>query len=122
VIRGDAVRLERVILNLTNNALEAMDNKGRVEITAAEKHDAGGPGIELTVSDTGCGIPPENIEAIFKPFFTTKQAGTGLGMAIIQKIIEEHQGQIKVESEVGKGTTLIIFLPLNEQADTAEEK
>jgi len=121
MIRGDAVRLERVILNLTNNALEAMDNMGRVEIAAGEKHDPSVSGIELIVSDNGCGIPPENIEAIFKPFFTTKQAGTGLGMAIIQKIIEEHQGQIKVESEVGKGTKFTLFLPLNKQLDMAGE-
>ena len=65
----------------------------------------------IMVQDNGCGIPPENLDAIFKPFFTTKQAGTGLGMAIIQKIIEEHQGQINVESEIGKGTTFSLVLP-----------
>jgi PAS domain S-box-containing protein len=119
-IQGDAVRLERVILNLTNNAIEAINDGGRIEIAAAEKSSSDGPGIELTVSDDGCGIPPENIGAIFKPFFTTKQAGTGLGMAIIQKIIEEHQGQINVESQAGLGTKFTLFLPLNKQSDTAE--
>jgi len=119
-IQGDAVRLERVILNLTNNAIEAINDGGRIEIAAAEKIDTDGQGVELIVSDNGCGIPPENIGAIFKPFFTTKQAGTGLGMAIIQKIIEEHQGHINVESEIGKGTKFILFLPLNKQLDTAE--
>lgn len=112
-IQGDAVRLERVILNLTNNAIEAINDGGRIEISAAEKTNSEGRGVELTVSDNGCGIPPENLDSIFKPFFTTKQAGTGLGMAIIQKIIEEHEGQISVESEVGKGAKFTLFLPLN---------
>jgi PAS domain S-box-containing protein len=120
-IQGDAVRLERVILNLTNNAIEAINDGGRIEIAAAEKNNSDGLGVELTVSDDGCGIPPENLGAIFKPFFTTKQAGTGLGMAIIQKIIEEHQGTINVESEIGRGTKFTIFLPLNKQLDTAPE-
>jgi PAS domain S-box-containing protein len=119
-IQGDAVRLERVILNLTNNAIEAINDGGRIEIAAAEKINPDGPGVELIVSDNGCGIPPENLGAIFKPFFTTKQAGTGLGMAIIQKIIEEHQGNISVESETGKGTKFTLFLPLNKPSDTAE--
>jgi two-component system sensor histidine kinase AtoS len=113
VIQGDAVRLERVVLNLANNAIEAIDSNGRIEIGACEKSDQNGPGIELIVADNGCGIPPENIESIFKPFFTTKQAGTGLGMAIIQKIIEEHQGKISVESEIGRGTKFTLFLPSN---------
>lgn len=118
-IQGDAVRLERVILNLTNNAIEAINEGGRIEIAASEKTSSDGPGIELTVSDNGCGIPPENLGAIFKPFFTTKQAGTGLGMAIIQKIIEEHQGHINVESQAGQGTKFTLFLPLNKQTDPA---
>ncbi|MBU1355564.1 MAG: PAS domain S-box protein [Candidatus Edwardsbacteria bacterium] len=119
-IHGDAVRLERVILNLTNNAIEAINDGGRIEIAAIEKTGSEGQGVELTVSDNGCGIPPENLDSIFKPFFTTKQAGTGLGMAIIQKIIEEHQGHINVESEIGRGTKFTLFLPLNKQLDTAE--
>lgn len=112
LLYGDAVRLERIILNLANNSIEAIESGGQIEISAEKSAGEGGPGVILQVSDNGCGIPPENIEAIFKPFFTTKQAGTGLGMAIIQKIIEEHKGQIRVQSEVGKGTTFSIFLPL----------
>ncbi len=120
-IQGDAVRLERVVLNLTNNAIEAIEDGGRIEIAATQKIGSQGPGVELTVSDNGCGIPPENIGAIFKPFFTTKQAGTGLGMAIIQKIIEEHQGQVGVESQSGQGTKFTLFLPLNKPPDAAQE-
>lgn len=116
-IRGDAVRLERVLLNLINNSIEATSEGGRIAVSAREDSDKGRTGIRLEVSDNGCGIPPENLGAIFKPFFTTKQAGTGLGMAIIQKIVEEHGGSIAVDSEMGRGTTVKIFLPLNRDND-----
>ena len=117
-IKGDAVRLERVLLNLINNSIEAINQGGRIAVSVAEDQNQGQAGVRLEVSDNGCGIPPENLGAIFKPFFTTKQAGTGLGMAIIQKIIEEHGGTIAVDSEMGRGTTVKIYLPLNQ--DQAE--
>jgi signal transduction histidine kinase len=109
--RGDSVRLERVLLNLVNNALDATGSGGQVTLAAAPVNISGVPGIELTVADTGCGIAPENLENIFKPFFTTKQAGTGLGLAIIQKIVEEHEGVVSVASTPGEGTAFTLFLP-----------
>lgn len=70
-------------------------------------------GVEIAVSDTGIGIPPEQVKQIFQPFFTTKEEGTGLGLAITYGIVREHNGRIEVESAVGKGTAFRIFLPRN---------
>ncbi|MCS7191079.1 MAG: ATP-binding protein, partial [Fimbriimonadales bacterium] len=71
------------------------------------------------IEDTGHGIPPEELEKIFEPFYTRKEHGTGLGLSIVRQIVEEHQGEIRVVSEVGKGTCFSVFLPANE-AQTAE--
>jgi two-component system NtrC family sensor kinase len=68
-------------------------------------------GVDVVVSDTGGGIPPENLERIFEPFFTTTARGTGLGLAITRRIVEQHQGRIMVESEVGRGTAFTVRLP-----------
>jgi signal transduction histidine kinase len=67
--------------------------------------------VRISIADSGQGIPPEEKEKIFEPFFTTKEGGTGLGLSIVHKIIENHNGVIKVESDVGKGSTFTIFLP-----------
>ncbi|MBI5805363.1 PAS domain-containing protein [candidate division TA06 bacterium] len=110
-VMGDAVRLERILLNLVNNAIDAMDQPGSITITTERLESDLGPVASIMVQDSGCGIPPENLETIFKPFFTTKSAGTGLGLAIIQKIVEEHHGQITVKSEIDKGTTFSLVIP-----------
>jgi two-component system NtrC family sensor kinase len=71
--------------------------------------------VQIRISDTGCGIPPENLDKVFDPFFTTKDSskGTGLGLAVAYGVIEKHRGKIRMESEVGKGTMCIIDLPVN---------
>jgi two-component system, sporulation sensor kinase E len=115
MVMGDAIRLERILLNLVNNAIDAMDQPGRILIKTERLENDLGPRASIMVQDQGCGIPPENLEAVFKPFFTTKSAGTGLGLAIIQKIIEEHNGRIEVKSEIGQGTTFSIDLPAAEK-------
>jgi PAS domain S-box-containing protein len=114
-IMGDAVRLERILLNLVNNAIDAMEQPGAITIKTERLESDQGPMASIIVQDDGCGIPPENLEAIFKPFFTTKSAGTGLGLAIIQKIVEEHRGKIAVKSEIGKGTTFHLTIPALEK-------
>jgi PAS domain S-box-containing protein len=114
-VMGDAVRLERILLNLVNNAIDAMEQPGTITIKTERMESGQGPAATIMVQDSGCGIPPENLEAIFKPFFTTKSAGTGLGLAIIQKIVEEHRGQITVKSEIGKGTTFHLTIPALEK-------
>ena len=67
--------------------------------------------MKISIADSGNGIPPQEKEKIFEPFYTTKEGGTGLGLSIVHKIIENHNGVIKVESEMGKGSTFTIFLP-----------
>lgn len=110
VIEGDPYQIEQVILNLVFNGIDAMSRKGNLWIRtrAGEKNC-----IELEVEDQGCGIPPELREAIFEPFFTTKkdQGGTGLGLSICWGIIKSHNGEIKLESEPGKGTKFTVLLP-----------
>lgn len=108
----DPFQIERVLMNLIINAAEAMDGKGTLTLTTCmglnDKY------IEIEVKDTGHGISPENMEKIFNPFFTTKEIGhgVGLGLAISYGIIKEHNGEITVESEVGKGARFTISLPL----------
>jgi PAS domain S-box-containing protein len=111
VLYGDVVRIERILLNLVNNAIDAMEESGEICLGVERVESDTGPLVQITVSDTGCGIPPENMETIFKPFFTTKSSGTGLGLAIIQKIVEEHGGTISLKSEIGRGTAFSITLP-----------
>jgi two-component system NtrC family sensor kinase len=111
VIQADAAQIQQVFINLFNNSADAMENTGTITISA-HPHDA--QSVEIRVSDTGCGIPAENISKLFTPFFTTKPIGkgTGLGLSIIYGIIKLHHGQIMVDSRVGQGTTIIITLPV----------
>jgi len=105
-VPGNRDRLGQVLLNLAKNALQAMPDGGSLHMaaTAADKS------VMLTVGDTGHGIPPEHMARIFEPFFTTKARGTGLGLALCRKVIEEHGGTIGVTSEPGKGTLVTITL------------
>jgi two-component system sensor histidine kinase HydH len=105
----DPDRMNQVLLNLYLNAIEAMDKKG--VLTVSVLGHEGSESIEITVSDTGRGIKTEDVASIFYPYFTTKSAGTGLGLAISHNIIEAMGGDIKVNSEVNKGTTFTIMLP-----------
>lgn len=103
--------LVQVWTNLISNAIQAMDNHGILTIGIKNM----GERVQVTVSDTGCGIPEENREKIFESFFTTKKAGegTGIGLDLVLKIIEKHQATIDLTSEVGEGTTFIVTLPVN---------
>ncbi len=126
----DSQQIQQVFFNLILNALDAMPNGGRLEIQAKtvetvifaidrrkKRHPRNNHNsifVEVNVSDTGHGVQPEDLEAIFNPFFTTKPQGTGLGLSIVQRIIEEHEGEIRVKSSLGKGTTFTILLPTEE--------
>jgi len=103
-------QLNQVIMNLLVNAVHAIEKQGAISI----KTWCDGEWIHISISDTGCGIPNENLNKIFDPFFTTKEVGkgTGLGLSITYDIVKKHNGKINVQSEVGKGTTFIIKLPL----------
>lgn len=109
LIPGNASYLQQVFLNLAINARDAMPKGGFVRIKTTSDYF----NVIVSFSDTGVGIPPEFLPKIFQPFFTTKEEGkgTGLGLAICRKIIAQHEGEISVESEPGKGTTFIIKLP-----------
>jgi two-component system, NtrC family, sensor kinase len=110
-IIADRSQLEQVLMNILMNAVQAMEEQGTLTVTT--RHDTERQRVELTVADTGCGIPPEAIDRVFDPFFTTKQSGqgTGLGLSIAYGIVSRHQGTIAVESEPGKGTRFTIRLP-----------
>lgn len=110
-------QIQQVLLNLLINARQAMPQGGRVLIRL--RHDTQLNMVELLVRDTGCGIPPDKLRRIFEPFYTTKsgpdgsgKGGTGLGLSSCRDIIEAHQGRIRVESSVGKGTAFSIRLPI----------
>ena len=108
----DETGMQRVLLNLFSNAFEAVaENTGRITVTAGIL-DASGR-YSLEISDNGGGIPPENLKNIFDVFFTTKgHKGTGLGLAVVKKIVSEHRGSVSVSSEPGRGTSFKIILPL----------
>ena len=109
LVSGDAERLKQVFLNLIKNSIEAMEPGGNLSI----KTRLSGNQVSITITDDGCGIPQEDTEKIFSPFFTTKPHGTGLGLCISKRIVEEHKGSsFTVASEEGKGTTFEINLPL----------
>ncbi|MBI2845997.1 MAG: hypothetical protein HYX86_05570 [Chloroflexi bacterium] len=109
-ILGDPVRLSQTILNLLINAQEALPEGGVVQV--ASRYIAGK--VQVLVADNGIGIASEDLPYIFEPFFTTKaEKGRGLGLAICQRVIEEHGGRIEVESKPGKGTRFVVSLPVS---------
>jgi CheY-like chemotaxis protein len=123
-IHADAGMMDQVLMNLTVNSRDAMPKGGRLVIeTSAVEFDESvrgqsaqarpGSFVCLSVSDTGCGIPAENLPRIFEPFFTTKDVGkgTGLGLATVFGIVQQHNGWVNVYSEAGHGTTFRIYLP-----------
>jgi signal transduction histidine kinase len=101
----DPFKIKRVLLNLLKNAREAIEKKGKIEIGAEKTKD----GIKLYVRDTGVGMSGEVISRIFEPFFTYGKKGTGLGMTVVKKIIDEHDAEIEIDTAKGKGTTFNIF-------------
>lgn len=110
VVLGDPEKLKQVVLNLVMNALEAMKDGGilRVGVSCA----AGDETVRLVVADTGVGIDPAVMGQLFDPFFTTKEAGTGLGLSIVHKIVDQHGGEVRLESERGVGTRATVQLPI----------
>jgi two-component system NtrC family sensor kinase len=120
----DRNQMQSVMLNLLINAIDATPVGGHINISTSLGVSAGTDGrkgIEVQVSDTGCGILPENLARIFDPFFTTKEVGkgTGLGLSVSLGFVEKHGGTISVRSRPGQGSTFIIWLPLEEQGDAA---
>ena len=117
IILLDANQIQQVFMNILLNAADAMSQEGTLTITS--NFPPGNSFVRVKFTDTGCGIPEENLTRIFDPFFTTKaeKKGTGLGLAVSYGIIERHRGRIEVQSELNRGTTIAIHLPL----EAAEE-
>ena len=95
------------------NACQAMPGGGRVSVTSGRED---GNFAQITVTDTGAGIPPEDLTKIFTMYYTTKPEGGGIGLALVRRIVEAHEGQIEVTSEVGHGTRVMLRLPLRPMA------
>ena len=106
-INGDANQLKQAFYNLVRNAMQAMPSGGKLTVRCSADDNF----VMLSVSDSGCGIKPENMQKIFRPFFTTKNAGTGLGLMIVERIVREHGGSLAVDSRENVGTTFTISLP-----------
>ncbi len=138
-VLADPTHLHQVVMNLCTNAAVAMEREGGVlsvdlnDVTSTDElavqHPGlvAGPYLRLSVSDTGCGIPAESRDRIFDPFFTTrpKGKGTGMGLAVVHGVVEDHQGAIEVESEPGEGTRFDVYLPICDDpgvGDTATER
>jgi len=111
----DREQMKQVFLNMLLNAIEATPENGKIHVkTRSYAKPEGEPYIQIEFTDTGCGIRPEYLEDIFTPFFTTKEKGSGLGLSISNQIVQDHKGYIDVESQVNKGTSFFINLPLHQ--------
>jgi len=114
-VQIDREQIKQVFLNILLNAVEATSESGKITVKTRSFIKPGGePYIQVECTDTGCGIPPEHIEQIFNPFFTTKSTGSGLGLSISHQIIQDHRGYIDVESQWGKGASFFINLPVSQ--------
>ena len=116
----DSENLRRAIINVVDNALDAMRevepvNDGhRLTVSTQIVGDQ----LEIQISDTGCGIPDENMDTIFEPLFSTKSFGIGLGLSIVKGIMEQHDGGVEISSRTGVGTTVVLWLPAPDRGDT----
>ena len=118
-LEADRDQLKQVLLNVIQNAIEALNIKGTLWITVSDESRDQENGLLIQIKDNGKGMSSGDLARIFEPFFTTgKRRGTGLGLAICQKIIEAHRGHIEAKSRSGEGTTLSIWLPLTQRPQT----
>ena len=111
-VEHDSDQIHQVVLNLLLNAVQAIDGPGTVKVAIGEREGC----ARITVSDTGRGIPEQQLSQIFRPFYTTRGNGTGLGLSLVRRIVEEHHGRISVTSEVGKGSAFEVLLPFTAAA------
>lgn len=107
----DATQWQQVLVNLIKNAMQAMTTGGTLTVQTGESGD----GVWISIADTGGGIPQEQINRIFEPFYTTKKKGSGLGLMIVQRIVRAHNGRIELQSDLGRGTTFRVWLPSRER-------
>lgn len=119
-VYGDAEHLQQALLNLMINGIQAMADGGTLTIRAA--HPGGSRLIRLAIEDQGRGIDPDQLPKIWEVFYSSKPGGTGLGLPVVQRIVDEHRGQVEVESVPGKGTCFTVLLPVTTRADVAAEE
>lgn len=110
-VRCDEAKMQQVFLSIFKNSLEAMSPGGHLHIEATQQRSGRTHDVQILIKNDGVPIPTEHVGKVFEPYFTTKRAGTGLGLATVKKIVEEHQGQISIASGPGLGTTVIIRIP-----------
>ena len=115
LVSGNRFEMEQVFKNLILNAIDAMDEVPEKRLKIGSELDKDSRFISVHIEDTGCGIPEESLDRVFKPYFTTKEKGTGLGLAVIKGIVNKHKGMIDVESVVGQGTTFDVTLKVSTQ-------
>jgi two-component system sensor histidine kinase HydH len=116
-VEHDSDQVHQVLLNLLLNAVQAIETEGTVRVIVGGKKDV----ALISVTDSGRGIGPEHLPFIFRPFYTTKGNGTGLGLSLARRIVEDHRGRIEVQSEVGKGTEFLVTLPIHHSQLHEEE-
>jgi signal transduction histidine kinase len=110
-IQANKTEIRQVFWNLILNAVQAMPEGGNLTVEARAARNDGRAGVEIKIGDTGCGIKNEDLRKIFEPFYTTRDVGTGLGLAVVSRILEGYRGSIDIQSESGSGTTCIIWFP-----------
>jgi two-component system sporulation sensor kinase C len=113
-VRADEKQIQEVFLNLMRNAFEAMESGGTITLSAESDQED----VEVHFADTGSGISEADLKKIFDPFFTTKENGTGLGLSVCYGIIQAHNGDLKYTSQVGRGTTARVILPIEPAASS----
>ena len=107
----DAGQIKQSLINLIKNSMQAMSTGGELIIKTGEAQE----GVWISLTDTGCGIPQEQIKQIFEPYYTTKEKGSGLGLMIVQRIVRDHDGRLELTSHGSKGATFRIWLPKEER-------
>ena len=115
-VEHDSDQIHQVVLNLLLNAVQAIEGQGTVRVVIGSQDD----NASVRVTDTGRGIPEQQLSQIFRPFYTTRGNGTGLGLSLVRRIVEEHHGRINVTSEVGKGSTFEVLIPFSAAAVEVE--
>ncbi len=116
-VEVDARRMEQALLNIFLNGIHAMKKGGRLMINAGERDGI----VSIVIEDDGKGMPPEVLSRVFEPFFTTSPEGTGLGLTLTKRLIEQEDGTISIESELGKGTRVTVMLPCRRKRRAADD-
>jgi signal transduction histidine kinase len=117
-IRANKTEIRQILWNLMLNAVQSMPDRGVLKVEARPARVGERDGAEISIGDTGCGIEEQQFSKIFDPFYTTRDAGTGLGLAVVNRILEAYGGKIHMQSEPGKGSIFTVWLPVRVAVST----